>query len=265
VPRLSTPLAGHSRQLRSPAWFLRSLAAGGVLVVGAVLVLTALPAMLAAADGPPAGGPAAEPPGEAATGLDVSHHSGTIDWSRVDPRLLAFVYVKASEGVDLPDPAFAASWSALGSRGVPRGAYHFYVSEDDPDRQADLFLSQLASTPGELRPVVDVETLGQGAVPGDLATNLRKFLARIEAAVGSEPVIYTSPRFWDANLGPGFERYPLWVAEYDVAQPTLPAGWATWHLWQYRENAPVPGIEHGAELSRLHPELGLSALRLPRR
>jgi len=95
-----------------------------------------------------------------AVGIDVSHHSGAIDWTRVAAQRFAFVYLKASEGVDAADPAFAEHWKSAAAADLPRGAYHFFVTEDDPDEQARFFLSRLELAPGDLPPVVDVETLG---------------------------------------------------------------------------------------------------------
>ena len=109
---------------------------------------------------------------------------------------------------------------------------------------------------------LDIGAVFSDRVRGE-APESDRFLDLVEGEVGVTPMIYTSFRFWNAHLGPGFERYPLWVAEYGVDQPTLPAAWSRWHLWQYEGNAPVPGIEKGADRSRLHPEVDLAALVVP--
>lgn len=210
---------------------------------------------------PPAEASGAAAAGEPLLGVDVSHHSGDVDWKQVIAAGYDFAYVKASEGVDAPDPRFAEHWRTLGELGLPRGAYHFYVSEDDPEAQARLFLSTVDLEAGDLLPVVDVELIGQGTQPG-LADRLRRFLDVVEAETGVRPMVYTAPNFWDAHLGPGFGEHPLWVAEYGVAQPRLPADWQGWHLWQYQENQTVPGIEKDVDLNRVHPERGLESLRI---
>ena len=183
-------------------------------------------------------------------GIDVSHHSGDINWTKVMGEGIGFVYLKASEGVDAADPRFQEHWKLLGELAVPRGAYHFYVTEDDPLEQARFFLSRFELKGGDLPPVVDVETLGHGT-RGPLSPRLRQFLELVEEETGVRPMIYTSPNFWDANFEPDFGDYPLWVAEYGVESPRLPAGWERWHLWQYEGNATIPGIEKGADRSRL--------------
>lgn len=201
---------------------------------------------------------------EPVLGIDVSHYSGAVDWHAVREAGYAFAYVKATEGVDAADPAFAGHWERLADAGLQRGAYHFYVTEDDPEEQARFFLSVVTLGPGDLPPVVDIELIGHGTKPG-LRDRFRTFLEIVERETGVRPVIYTGPRFWNAHLGEGFSDYPLWLAEYGTDSPQLPAGWDRWTLWQFRGEASVPGVEKGADLSRLHPDAALHELLIPAR
>jgi len=196
-------------------------------------------------------------------GVDVSGHSGTVDWEEVRAGGHTFAFVKATEGVDLEDPAFDDHWPRLQETGLVRGAYHFYVTEDDPEAQARFFIDNVVLEPGDLAPVVDVELIGHDTPPG-LADRLRSFLEILEGHYGVEPIIYTSPKFWNTHLGEGFGDHPLWVAEYGVEEPAVPAGWEEWHLWQWQGDAEVPGVEKGADLSRVNRSgVDLSALVIP--
>lgn len=231
------------------------------------LALPLAAAMLAAACGSPGPPetPATPAPSPAPTvsapvhesledGIDVSSHSGTVDWQAIRRAGHTFAFVKASEGVDLPDPRFAANWEAAGAAGLVRGAYHFYVTEDDPAAQAQLFIDTVDLEPGDLAPVVDIELIGHGTRPG-LADRLRRFLEILEEHYEVRPIIYTSPNFWNAHLDDTFGHHPLWVAEYGVDQPALPKGWDRWHLWQWQGDAEVEGVEKGADLSRVNQDL----------
>jgi len=209
--------------------------------------------------GPPASPaappPTATPPPPSVAGLhhgiDVSSHSGAVDWGAVAAAGHTFAFIKASEGVDLPDPHFPVNWRAAKDAGLVRGAYHFYVTEDDPEAQARLFTGTVDLAPGDLAPVVDIELIGHGTGPG-LAERLRTFLRLLEEHYGVQPIIYTSPKFWNAHLDDSFGHHPLWIAEYGVDEPTLPAGWDRWHLWQWQGDAAVPGVEKEADLSRVN-------------
>lgn len=193
-------------------------------------------------------------------GIDVSHHSGQVDWRRVQDQGFRFAYVKASEGMDDADAMFATHWKALREAGMARGAYHFYVTEDDPVAQAKFFASRLREDSGTLPPAVDVEVLGHGTT-GDMSATLSTFLRTLEEEIGVKPLIYTSPAFWDKYLRPEFSEYPLWIAEYGVETPKVPSGWTTWLLWQYAGDHKVEGVENTADLSRVHPSVDLDALQ----
>jgi lysozyme len=193
-------------------------------------------------------------------GIDVSHHSGTVDWDAVRKQGYRFAYVKSSEGVDDADPMFETHWKALREAGMARGAYHFYVTEDDPVQQAKFFASRLRDDPGTLPPAVDVELLGAHTT-GDMTATLLTFLRTFEQELGVLPVIYTSSGFWDEHYRPEFSRYPLWMAEYGVTLPRVPFGWTSWLIWQRQENQPVAGVENGADVDLLHPSIDLETLR----
>lgn len=221
--------------------------------------------LIATAHGRAQAGSSTESTGEAPSqplqGIDVSHYSGAVDWERVREAGFDFAYVKATEGVDSPDPAFAGHWRRLGELGIPRGAYHFYVTEDDPEEQARFFLSTVDHRPGDLPPAVDIELIGNGTQPG-LADRLRTFLEVVARETGVRPIVYTSPKFWNANLTAAFGDHPLWIAEYGVAEPKVPAGWERWTLWQWQDSGSIPGVEKDADTSHLHPELTLDELTI---
>ena len=181
-------------------------------------------------------------------GIDVSHFSGEVDWHKVKTAGYSFAFIKATEGVDLQDPVFQDHWEIVKKVGLIRGAYHFYVTEDDPEEQALFFIRNADLQPGDYVPAVDIETIGAGTKPG-LVERFKKFLAVLENHYGAKPIIYTGPKFWNSYLDKHFGAYPLWIAEYGVGEPVDPKGWKEWHLWQWRENVDVPGVEKGADLT----------------
>jgi lysozyme len=192
-------------------------------------------------------------------GIDISHHSGNVDWQRVKKQGFRFAYVKATEGVDNPDALFAAHWQALREAGLERGAYHFYVTEDDPVEQAKFFASRLRDDPGTLPPAVDIELLGNNTT-GDLTAKLLTFLRTVEQEIGVKPVIYTNSTFWDKNFKPEFSAYQLWMSEYGVKMPKVPFGWKRWLFWQTAKDRKVAGVEKSADISMIHPEVNVHTL-----
>ncbi|MEW8626099.1 MAG: GH25 family lysozyme [Candidatus Thiodiazotropha sp.] len=185
-------------------------------------------------------------------GIDVSKFSGRVDWPSLVKQGYSFAFTKATEGVDLKDSAFEDNWKAMKQAGIVRGAYHFYVTEDDPRQQAQFFIDTVKLEAGDLAPVVDVELVGHHTQPG-LADRLKVWLDLIEQHYRIRPIIYTNAKFWNKHFNKDFGDYPLWIAEYDVNSPTLPNGWTNWHFWQWRSDADLAGVEKEADLNRINP------------
>ena len=190
-------------------------------------------------------------------GLDVSVHSGSVDWQSVVAEGHGFVILKATEGVDLEDGAFADHWREAAAAGLVRGAYHFYVTEDDPRQQADWFTQKVTLQPGDMAPIVDIELVGHGTEDG-WQQNVLTFAQQLRDHYGVTPIVYTSPKFWQTHFqgehATVFADFPLWIAEYGVDEPAIPMPWGSWHMWQYRGDAPIAGVEKGADLSRVNPQ-----------
>ncbi len=172
-------------------------------------------------------------------GVDVSGWQGNITWTKTAKAGAWFAFMKATEGVGGTDSTFDRNWAQ--SRGlVLRGAYHFFQAGQDPVAQADHFVEVLLGTddPGELPPVLDLE------VDGVTWNQVRAFMERVQERVGREPILYTSKGVTDP-MGPPPHQWPLWVANYGVPQPLLPAGWDTWLFWQFTDQGPgdVFGVE----------------------
>lgn len=77
---------------------------------------------------------------------------------------------------------------------------------------------------GDLLPMLDLEQ-SSGASGSEVASGAFAWLKTVEEAIGQKPFLYTTASFFSEIGNPsGFENYPLWVAEYGVSSPTLPAG-----------------------------------------
>lgn len=180
-------------------------------------------------------------------GIDVSKYQGTIDWSQVATAGLSFVFIKASQGITEVDPELAANWSGAQTAGLLRGAYHFYQPGDDPTQQAEHFLATAPLDAGDLPPVLDIETAGSLS-PAEIVQGVATWLDVVQQATGRTPILYTSPGFWKTLDATQFGGYPLWVAEYGVSSPIVPAGWSRWTFWQYSESGTVAGIQGAVDL-----------------
>jgi lysozyme len=198
-----------------------------------------------------------------AQGIDVSHYQGIVNWPQVGQAGIEFAFAKATDGLTWTDPQFGVNWQGMKAAGILRGAYHFFEPTDDAAGQAQFFLQTVKLAAGDLPPALDVETAGSS--PAALWEGVETWLQTVAAATGVQPFLYMDPAFANANLAPtSLAAYPLWIADYGVAEPTLPTGWSNWLLWQHSQSGTVPGIAGSVDLDQLDgPIAKLVALTFP--
>lgn len=185
-------------------------------------------------------------------GIDVSQWQGAVNWQSVKQAGVAFA--RATYGSTLIDPQFSANRQGMRAAGVIGGAYHFFVTADDPAQQANLFIKAVGSLEGgDLPPVLDVEA--ESGTGGDLVSGVQTWLNLVEQGLGRRPMIYTAPSFWNEYLTGGFGSYPLWVAEYGVSAPKPVNGWSAWTFWQHSSTGSVAGIEGSVDLDYFNGSL----------
>ena len=174
-------------------------------------------------------------------GVDVSEFQGNIDWPTAHGAGIGFAIARVSDGTFHIDPTFRQNWDGMRANGVVRGVYQFFRPTEDPVAQADLLVNYVGGFgQGDLPPVCDVEVT-DGAGGGQILGNLQAWIDRIKARTGLTPIVYTSPGFWN-GLGGTVNGATLWVANWFVSSPWIPAGWSGWTFWQYNDNGSVPGI-----------------------
>ena len=225
-------------------------------------VTAALAALALAALALPGGAAA-----ERKRGIDVSRFQGRIDWERVGDTHVKFAFVQASRGSGAdcavvpaqcgPDEFFDRNYARAKENGIRVGPYHraFAGGEGqlgirrDSRREARVFLAGVGDLEGrDLRPVLDVETPFDGLTPKELRTWVRNWLTKVEKELGAKPIIYTNFSSWGATGDTtAFARrgHPLWVANFDVEKPKVPAlNWngLGWSVWQFTSTGHVQGI-----------------------
>jgi lysozyme len=224
--------------------------------------------------------------GTKAKGIDVSRFQAVIDWNAVAGSGIRFAFVQASRGSGLDcavrpdqcgaDPYFATNRLSAKAAGIRVGAYHrafaagrtIAAARADALVEADLFIAQVASLQaGELIPVIDVETPFRGMTAATLRTWIRVWVKRVRKRLGRKPMIYTNASSWSAT-GNTTEfakaKYRLWVAEWGVSRPTVPANnWARrgYSVWQHTNSGRVPGITGRVDMNRLGKGLGKITVR----
>ena len=194
-----------------------------------------------------------------ASGIDVSSHSGVVDWSQVAAAGYSFGYARSSEGVGFTDAQLSNNLTNGAAAGVLMGVYHHAtptVAAGDAVAEADYFVSVAgdALRPGSLRPALDVSEGGAAMGKPALSAWVNAFLDRVESTSGVEPIVYTNNSYATTYLDASVAaNHDLWIARWSTAygDPNTtgspPTGaWAgvgeTWDVWQYSNAGPVPGV-----------------------
>jgi len=192
-------------------------------------------------------------------GVDVSEYEPRVDWRLLRSQGVRFAFIRATSGTAYVDRRFADHWAGAGDAGILRGAYHYLFAGEDSGRQAQLFISTVGSSPGELPPIVDLEDKYNEGVPAaKIISTCKAVLDLVEKAFKRKPIVYSrksylEPHFTQNGQTPGWAKdYDLWVAQYpfkfdptihpNVNMPLQPAGWKNWKFWQYSESAILEGV-----------------------
>jgi lysozyme len=196
-------------------------------------------------------------------GMDI-YHNDDISWDELTPHI-QFVYCKCSQGATYKDPMFTTNVSAAKNKSLLAGAYHFLTFQDSAQSQANNFLGGGFdfSAAGTLPPALDVEwqvgsddadtnQLNQYITDNKTACVqiITDWLNIVSTQTGRTPVIYTAKSFWNEYFSgiTQFGGHPLWIAAYQQQQPGLPQGWTNYAIWQYNDNATIPGSSGGLDL-----------------
>jgi lysozyme len=214
-------------------------------------------------------------------GIDVSRFQGRVGWNQVGQTKLRFAFVAASRGYGedctvVPeecgrDPWFDRNYHKAKRAGLRVGAYHraFPAGPDrweaklDARKEANRFIAVVGKVRrNDLRPVLDVEFPFKRLDEPTLRIWIRTWINRVEKKLDVKPLIYTNASSWAATGDSTWfanNGYPLWVANFDVSEPLVPAqNWAGkgWTVWQYTSTGRARGIEGHVDRNRLKNGFG---------
>lgn len=196
--------------------------------------------------------------------VDVSHYQKptTMDWISAKKAGIVGVIIKATQGASWEDPAFFDHMHYARAAGIPLlGAYHF-LTDEDPDKQAQRFLDTVATYVGlsGILLALDLEANSMGHT--ETVTGAAAVSDAIFHRIGRRPVLYTGiygPSGTGAGLpNPVLSTSDLWLPKYGT-NLRLPKGWAELpyagrmggaiRLWQQTDGIlnngkPVLGLGH---------------------
>jgi GH25 family lysozyme M1 (1,4-beta-N-acetylmuramidase) len=197
-------------------------------------------------------------------GIDVSDYQGDVNWSDVAAAGVQFVYIKATEGTYYENADFASQYNGSYDAKLIRGSYHFARPDTTTGAtQADYFVAHGGGWSADnqtLPGVLDIEYNPYGAEcygqsASEMVAWVHSFANEYKAKTGRDIIIYTTADWWNTCTGSSTafgSTNPLWVANYGVSEPALPAGWGVYTFWQYSSTATVSGVSGGCDVNHFN-------------
>jgi GH25 family lysozyme M1 (1,4-beta-N-acetylmuramidase) len=195
-------------------------------------------------------------------GTDVSNQTTVSSWAAVQASGMTFTGVMAFDGASVGNPQYDAQ--VTGALGAGLYVMPYVVADPLKISGADQFnkkawpvINGVGSAPyapgGNYLPIaLDLEPQPKvtpdpcyGLTATAMVSWINAFIGAVEAQPGMPaPVIYTTASWWKqcTASSTAFAADPLWVADYGVSIPALPAGWSGYTFWQSSGSATLNGI-----------------------
>jgi lysozyme len=177
-------------------------------------------------------------------GIDVSHYQNNINWEKLGEQKPNFMFIKASEGIDLKDSKYLENYSEARKRKILVGSYHFFSYKSTGKDQANNFLSVAQHKDSDLLPVLDVEFTKKMPQRTEVVIELISFINTIYEKLGHYPIVYCDYKFYKLYLEEHFsDKCKLWIVNYKE-KPNC-----DWAFWQTTDRLKLEGISGFVDLN----------------
>lgn len=200
------------------------------------------------------------PSGTLYDGIDVSGWQGEVDYRKVSEDGIEIVYIKATEGISYTNSYYLDAYNDAKENGLKVGFYHYLTARNTAEgiAEAEYFAGVIENLEPDCKLAMDFESFGD--LNRDEINEISfAFLRRVQEITGKEMVIYSNTNdatnIFNSNLA---NDYPLWVAQYGVAEPTPNGNWEVWIGWQYTSQGSVSGISGNVDRNYFTEDILLS-------
>lgn len=173
-------------------------------------------------------------------GIDVSGWQGNINFEEVKNSGIEIVYMKASEGSSFVDPYFDQNYTNAKANGLKVGFYHYLTarSVEEAVEEARFFVATISGKIPDCKLAMDFESFGNLSISEINQIGIA-FVKTVEHLSNKEVVIYSDTSNATSVFEGELTNYSLWVAQYEVEQPTPNGNWDTWvrmAIYRFRRN-----------------------------
>ena len=196
-------------------------------------------------------------------GIDISHHQGDIDWSKLDKwedKKISFIYIKATEGATYTDNKYQQNFEEAKRHNFAVGSYHYFRTTSDINDQFDHFIKTVDKSTQDLIPLIDIEEKKNWG-DAEFHKNLQVFLDMVEKHFGAKPMIYTVNSFYNNYLSGKYNKYHFLIGRYGENEPNMRDD-SNWTVWQFSETGKVDGIPKNVDIDIINKKYNLDDILL---
>lgn len=168
------------------------------------------------------------------TGIDISKHTGKVDFKKVKNQNIDFVFIKATEGENYTDNTFFYNYLSAKELNIPIGTYHFFRFNKSGKSQAINFLSAIKGKKFDLPFVLDIEEWGNPSIKNtkEIIDDINQFISLVESQTGNNLIIYTNESGYNTFISEHFEKNDIWICSFNKS-PNINRRWT---FWQHSHN-----------------------------
>ena len=192
-------------------------------------------------------------------GLDVSKWQGLMNWHKARSAGARFAFIRAGSistgGKCYTDYKFQRN-AEVAPDYMPIGFYWYMRPQFDPTEQAQYFCNLIKGKRYKMRPVLDLENVGDPRLtPLMITFSAIEFAREVFNRLDVWPLLYARAMWLNANTITDelLKTLDLWVARYKrLSGPwsddsCIPRDFDEWRFWQYSARNNGRGYEFGAQ------------------
>lgn len=181
------------------------------------------------------------------TGIDISAHTGKIDFDRILTQEIDFVYLKVTEGENFIDPKFNENYSNVNIKKIPVGFYHFFRFNKGGQIQANNFLKNIKDKKTNLPLVIDVEEWGNVSSKSkeEIVSEISKFVKTVEKKTETKIMIYSNESSYKKYIEGFFDKNEIWICSFSK-KPNIDKNWT---FWQHSHKGKFDGADGWVDIN----------------
>jgi len=175
------------------------------------------------------------------TGVDISGHTGKVDFVELSKQEIDFVFIKATEGDFFVDPKFEKNYYNSTLNRINVGFYHFFKFNKSGKTQAANYLKQIKGKKTNLPLVIDVEEWGNSIQNSTqkVIDEIRVFITLIEDETGKNVMIYSNESSFNKYINGHFDKNEIWICSFKTRIKIN----NKWTFWQHSHKGKFNGTE----------------------